>query len=463
MKTIFTKSFFTNALLLATGVAFSQPVPFLGNGTQGYSGDGGPALNAQLQYISSFCGDAAGNIYISDYGNNDVRKVNSAGIISTIAGNQTAGFSGDGGQATLAAININSNFGFTFIRSADICKDAAGNLYINDFQNRKIRKVSPLGIITTVGGTGLSGYTGDGGLATAAKINCCFMTVDNTGNIFFSDSLNHVRKINTAGIITTFAGTGVMGYSGDGGPANLATLNHPVNLVTDATGNLYVSDYGNSVIRKITPAGIITTYAGNGTSGYTGDGGMASLAKVTPGALAMNPNNEVCFVSYTSNNFFTAKANIRKVNNAGIISTVKDSTNYNMGGQYVAYMNSIYIDATNSLYFSPDFNVCVGFCDPGRCYKSSLNSSASGIEAIDYNNTLASVYPNTNNGVFTINTTLLDNTSYQIIDMQGKIIHTGRITDKNTQVNLENVASGNYNLIINANGVSVKKNLVIIQ
>ena len=248
-----------------------------GNGTPGFSGDGGLAVNSKVSCPSEVHFDASGNIYFSDVFNHRIRKITkSTGNISTVAGSSTtSGYSGDGGQATSAMFN--SPYGF-FI-------DASGNIYISDYSNNRIRKVTAsTGIITTIAGTGTAGYSGDGGVATNAEINkpngIC---LDASGNVYFSDKGNNrIRKITiSTGIISTIAGyTTTVGYSGDGGAAINAQLNTPLGICIDASDNLYIADYGNNVVRKITSSGIISTIVGNGTAGYSGDGGSAINAQL---------------------------------------------------------------------------------------------------------------------------------------------------------------------------------------
>ena len=222
-------------------------------------GDGGAATAAALMNPGGVAVDAAGTLYIADTDNNRIRKVTTAGVITTVAGNGLAGAGGDGGQAVFASLH--SPHG--------VAVDAAGNLYIADTDNNRIRKVTPAGIITTVAGTGISGHSGDGGPATAARLNYPVgVAVDAAGNLYIADTGNsRIRKVTPAGVITTLAGTGIGGYSGDGGPATAAQLKYPFGVAVDAAGNLYIADSGNNSIRKVTPAGIITTVAGNGTAG----------------------------------------------------------------------------------------------------------------------------------------------------------------------------------------------------
>lgn len=241
-----------------------------GNGTAGYSGDGGSAISAELNGPSGVWSDQAGNIYIADRNNNCVRLVNTSGVIKTIAGSSSAGSSGDGGAATAATLN---NPGRVFV-------DASGNVYISDRNNYKVRKVNTSGIISTFIGTGTAGYSGDGGAATAAEINTPFMVkADASGNIYLADLSNYrIRMVNSSGTITTIAGNGSAGYSGDGGAATAAAINGPYGFTFDATGNMYIGDNSDSRIRKIDLSGIITTFAGVGYAGYGGDGGPASAA-----------------------------------------------------------------------------------------------------------------------------------------------------------------------------------------
>ena len=248
-----------------------------GNGTPGYTGDGGPATAASLFASSSISGlavDDAGNLYISDGENHVIRKVNTSGIISTYAGSGVEGFLGDGGPATKAQLNF----------PAGIALDSAGNLFIADSSNSRVRKVTPAGIISTYAGNGNVVYSGDGVAATTTAVDRPEgVTVDSNGNLYISEtSDSRIRRVDTAGIITTIAGQTkkTSGFSGDGGPATAATLAGPIGMVVDHSGNLYFADNSNSRIRKVDAAGIITTYAGitGNASTPLGDGGPATSA-----------------------------------------------------------------------------------------------------------------------------------------------------------------------------------------
>ncbi|MBX3163108.1 MAG: T9SS type A sorting domain-containing protein [Bacteroidetes bacterium] len=254
-----------------------------GTGTGGFSGDGGLAISAELNYPSGVCIDATGNIYIADGYNNRIRKIDPNGIINTIAGSGAIGygngsFSGDGGQATSATFNLPVN----------MVVDAIGNMFIADAENYRVRKVDINGIISTVAGNGTAGYSGDGGQATSASLTYPIdITTDASGNILIADIDSYrVRKVNTIGVITTIAGTGSSNYSGDGGLATLAEIGEPIDVDVDATGNIYITDVANCCIRKIDANGVITTIAGTGTPGHTGDGGLATAAEILfPGGM----------------------------------------------------------------------------------------------------------------------------------------------------------------------------------
>jgi hypothetical protein len=271
-----------------------------GNGTQGYSGDGGPATNAEFDFPSGVALDASGNLFIADGDNNRIRKVGTNGIIITVAGNgfnsgpgMGGGYSGDGGPATNAELSW----------PGDVALDASGNLFIADEGNQRIRKVGTNGIITTVAGNGTRGYSGDGGAATSAEFDFpCGVALDASGNLFIADFYNNViREVGTNGIITTVAGNGPQGYSGDGGPATNAELNNPAGVALDASGNLFVADFGNGVIRKVGTDGIITTVAGNGTQGCSGDGGPATSAELqSPMGVAVDASGKL-FIADTYN------------------------------------------------------------------------------------------------------------------------------------------------------------------
>jgi uncharacterized repeat protein (TIGR01451 family) len=245
-------------------------------------GDGGPATSAALSSPFGIAVDAAGDLFIADQGHNAIREVNSAGTISTVAGNFNSGFSGDGGLATSSAL----------ANPSAVLPIPGGGFYLTDTANARVRKVDASGVITTVAGDGLSGSAGDGGAATRAQINQPFgLAMDEAGDLFISDiGANTVRQVDPLGGISTVAGSpsGASGYSGDGGPATAALLNAPAGLAYRA-GSLFITDNSNNVVRQVDPAGTITTVAGNGSSGYSGDGGPATAASLAfPGGVALD-------------------------------------------------------------------------------------------------------------------------------------------------------------------------------
>lgn len=256
-----------------------------GNGGIGYTGDGSVATSAEL-LPSGFALDKNNNMYIADASWDVIRKVNSLGIISTYAGTGAQGNSGDGGPATLA--KFASPYGIAF--------DTAGNLFVADAINNSVRKISPAGIITKFAGDDTAGFAGDGGFAIAAKLDSPYaVAADRKGNVYISDFQNNrIRRVDAAGIITTYAGTGAYGYAGDGGPADLALLNRPAGIAVDSNGVLYIADADNDVIRKVDTFGIITTVVGNGTPGFGGDLGYVNGCNLhTPFGVAIGKNGNI--------------------------------------------------------------------------------------------------------------------------------------------------------------------------
>ena len=259
---------------------------YVGDGIYAFSGDGGSAINASLQQPNTVATDSIGNLYVGDFGNH-VRKITPSGTITTVAGNGTRGYTGDGGGATSAEIDF----------PGGLALDAAGNLLISSGDDGNgdlsaIRKVAPNGMITTVAGNGIPGYSGDGGPAVNATVNLpTGLAIAPNGDLYFADQLNHrIRKISN-GIITTIAGNGTAGFSGDGGPATAAELDRPTGICFDSAGNLYIADRQNNRVRVVLSDGMIATVAGNGVSGASGDGGLALDAAIVPWGITMSGSN----------------------------------------------------------------------------------------------------------------------------------------------------------------------------
>ncbi len=265
-----------------------------GGGTA-YLGDGGPADSVNIRVPEQLAVDSSDNLYIGDLWLNRVRKVNTAGVISTFAGYGTATYCGDTGPATLACI----------YDPAGLTVNAAGDVLISDNTESIIYRVDTGGMIHQFAGQGMgSGYLGDGHLATSPLVAVhgpAGIVVDDSGNTYICDQNNNVvRKVNAAGIISTYAGNHTMGYTGDGGAATAAELNKPYNIAADHYGNIFIQDPRAYVIRKIDAAGIITRIAGNGTIGYSGDGGPAlSAMLIAPAGMAVDAACNIYFCDYT--------------------------------------------------------------------------------------------------------------------------------------------------------------------
>ncbi|MBS1586076.1 MAG: hypothetical protein JSS82_11095 [Bacteroidetes bacterium] len=264
-----------------------------GNGAAGFSGDNSPAANASLSDPTGVAVDNSGNIYIADRGNNRIRKVNATGIITTIAGNGNPAFSGDNGPAVQAELN----------QPRGVATDANGNIYVADQSNHRIRKISA-GVMSTIAGNGTQGFSGDGGAATLSQLNNpAGICTDAAGNIYIADVGNErVRKIDIAGTISTIAGNGSVIYNGDNGPATQASINEPLNLAIDSYGNIFIAEGYNHRVRRVNSSGIITTVAGTGIAGYTGDGGPASSAGLDrPYGVALGPTGNLYIADYNNN------------------------------------------------------------------------------------------------------------------------------------------------------------------
>jgi len=416
---------------------------FAGTGIAGFSGDGGLAKNAMLNYPVGLLFDSAENLFVADSGNNRIRKIDTSGTITTIAGIGTPGFSGDGGPALSA--QLNGPWGMAF--------DAVGNLYFSDILNQRVRRIDTSGIITTIAGNGTAGYNGGDIAATAASLNLPRgIVLDVSGNLYIADTVNfRVRKVDTFGIISTFAGTGMPGFSGDGGPAidaevgrprnviirgnqllianagqgrirtvgftsgiintlagsfigydgdgnpplltefdgptglfltssgsllvvdelnarlrtvtstvtttfaggfvgdnriaTLAGFAQPENLAFDSGGNYYIADVAGNRIRKVDTSGQITTVAGTGITGYSGDFGPATQARLSaPYGVTVDPSGNI-FIADTSN------VVIRKVDTSGTITTFASDPSF-------SDLLSLASDSAGNIYVADD-GVCV--------------------------------------------------------------------------------------------------------
>jgi sugar lactone lactonase YvrE len=266
-----------------------------GTGAQNYTGDGGPATAATFYNPNAIAFDAAGNMYISDWQNNVVRKVNTHGVITTFAGSGAYGYSGDGGPASQASLRWPTG----------LAVDKSGSVYISDSNNNVVRKVNNNGTISTFAGNTGTLYAGDGGPALSAQLNSpAGLLADSQGNLYICDYNHHaIRKVDSLGTIVTVAGKGTGNFSGDGGTAVTAELKYPQAITTDALGNLFIADTGNNRIRQVSPLGIISTVAGNTTAGgFAGDGGPAVLAALnSPSGVVADASGNL-LIADSSNN-----------------------------------------------------------------------------------------------------------------------------------------------------------------
>jgi uncharacterized repeat protein (TIGR01451 family) len=329
-----------------------------GNGKYGDSGDGGRATSAQLSNPGSIAVDTAGNIYIADTGNNRIRKVTLDGLIQTVAGDGSYGFSGDGGPATAAQFRLPNG----------VAVDAAGNVYIADTENNRIRKVTLDGVIQTIAGIGTQGPSGDGAPATSAQLSYPHgVSMDADGSLYIADTSNgRIRKVTPDGVIHTVAGTGLFGFSGDGGPATSALLRQPQTVVV-SDGSLYIADYNNGRVRKVTPDGVIHTVAGTGSFGFSGDGGPATSARFNaPLGIAVEAGGNL----YIADNY---NGRVRKVTPDGVIQTVvgRDTNGFSGDGGPAAsaLFNSpfgIAVDTAGNLYIADYMNNRVRKVTPDR-------------------------------------------------------------------------------------------------
>jgi len=282
---------------------------FAGTGESGFSGDDGKATEARLKIPAGLTFDKKGNLYIADRNNHRIRKVDTRGIITTVAGNGTAGFSGDGGKATQAQLSLPSG----------VAVDDKGNIYISDRSNDRVRVVDNKGIITTFAGNGVDGYKGDLGPATQAQLSKPFgLALDKKGNLYIADRVsNRVRKVNPQGIITTVAGDGGFFFMGDNGPAYRASLAGPTGIVVDKNGILYIADRNNNRIRSVDTQGMIRTVAGTGQQDYNGEAEMARDTNLyLPFGVALDQDGKLLIID-------RSHYRIRRINpRSGSIETV---------------------------------------------------------------------------------------------------------------------------------------------
>ncbi|WP_405642440.1 RICIN domain-containing protein [Streptomyces uncialis] len=289
-----------------------------GTGVAGFTGDNEPAVAARLNRPYGIAVDSSGTLYFSDFNNHRVRRITTDGKISTVAGTGVAGFSGDNGPAAAAQLN----------GPREVVVDSAGAVHVVDSNNHRVRRITTDGKISTLAGTGVAGFSGDGGPATAARLNLPLgVAMDSSGVLYLADYNNHrVRRITTDGKISTVAGTGVAGFGGDNGPAGPAQLRNPYALAVDSADALYIADSGNHRVRKVTGDGKISTVAGTGVAGFGGDGGPALSAQLNlPLGVAVDSSG-VLYVADARNH------RVRRIAADGTVSTVTGTGTAGFGG-----------------------------------------------------------------------------------------------------------------------------------
>lgn len=316
-----------------------------GNGQEGYTGDGGPATQASLNFATSIAMGPDGSLYFADSYNNCIRKVGTDGIINTIAGSGIPGYTGDGSPAISSRLS----------QPANIALGPDGSIYVTSYTYPTVRKIDPRGIITTVVGNPSfeRGNSGDGGPATQAQLNQpSSIAVGPDGSLYIADSANNnIRRVGPDGIITTVAGTGEYGFSGDGGPAIQAQFKNPSGIAVGPDGSLFIGDYNNCRIRRVGTDGIITTVAGKGYSLYNDDWKPAIEANIVPEEITVAPDGSL---------YFQSNQRILKVGTDGIISTVagggeRDYSDGNCPANLAKFNSSgaqVAIGPDGSIYFA---------------------------------------------------------------------------------------------------------------
>ena len=429
------KSLFLFLLVLPVFVSGQVIETIAGNGVAGYSGDGGAAISAELNQPNSIRFDRVGNMYIADWLNNVIRKIDRSGTITTVAGNGygsttpgIGGYAGDGGPATAAELN----------GPVDVAFDDGGNMYITDQGNSMIRKVDPTGIITRVAGTGTLGYNGDGIPATAAQINHPGGIVfDTVGDLYIADEGNsRIRKISPSGIITTIAGTGIAGYNADGISATSAKLWHPFWLAFSPSRELYFADGSERRIRKIDMSGIISTVAGTGMTGSSGDGGPATAANIGDcEAVAFDNLGNLYFSNL-------GICSVRKVNTAGIISTIAGNDTCAFGGDggsatdaqiNVAVVCSA-VDAYGNIYIADPVNNRI---------REIVYDSTAAVGDVNKTPNHISIYPNPAQNEITIkSTTAIE--SVEVVNMMGQVVACKSSKQKEVLLDIRSLPTGVY-------------------
>jgi len=433
--------FFVSAQIITT---------IAGTGIAGDSGNGGPAISAQLNIPYGGTFDIKGNYYFVEASFNWVRKISRSGIITAFAGTGVAGFSGDSGLANIAQISS----------PQWVATDNIGNVYIVDVGNHRIRKVDTFGRIYTIAGNGGSVFAGDGGYATAASLYAPGgVCIDRSGNIFICDA-TRIRKVNTSGIITTIVGTGVVGYSGDGGTADTAKI-HAGRIYVDTLGNLFIGDYYR--IRKVdVGTNIIHTIAGTGSGLYNGDGIPATSANINEVALAWDKSGYL-YIADLGNN------RVRKIDASGIIHTIAGNGNSIYSGDNgpadsagIWDPSGVAFDTCGNLYITSKENFNIRKVTFDTSCGKSIGDTTNVVNIATANNGIE-IYPNpaSSSLQITVNSGQLSmGCNYLILDIMGRKLLEGEITLPRQQIDISRLVDGIYFIEVNMDGEKVIKKFV---
>lgn len=427
----FAKKFFFAVTLIITSHLQAQTVStFAGSGTMG-SIDG-TGTGASFYNPHSICVDPSWNFYVADRDNHKIRKISPTGVVTTFAGSGTSG-SVDG-----------TGTGASFKYPEALCADSAGNIYVADTYNHKIRKISPLGAVTTFAGTGFAGSAN--GTGTAASFTSpTGVCADSVGNLYVVEN-NKIRMITPAGVVSNFAGTGF--YGSLDGPGSSATFFSIVGICIDEVGNLYVADRQNHKIRKVTPAGVVSTYAGAGTPGSV-DGPSLSATFNLPVSVCTDVMGNI-YVTEVG-----GQHKIRKISTAGVVSTIAGSGTGNVDGPGSTakfnFPRSICIDASGDLFVADGTN--------HKIRKISL--AAVGIDETK-DNSVVTIYPNpTSNLLFIESSDII--ISVIIVDINSKIVFSEKMSSNTSTINIGALNSGMYfiKMMSSSNSNFIVKELII--